>query len=189
MIENSPESRPCYAKSSELRPDPFPFFPLSFPFPFPSAFPLLSLRHGLLIGATLVSLAVWGRRYLRREMRVFSVRDALLTAANAIHLEVLDDPTADRDRLPDRVFLLHHCASVSPVWLDSSGRPIDAWGTPFRTILDRGNPPGWVRCESAGPDKEFGPPHDLVESSQHSMHEWPRSQTDAPPNQSLQTNG
>ena len=34
------------------------------------------------------------------------------------------------------VFEEHHRASVSPIWFDEAGHPVDAWGTEFRVAHD-----------------------------------------------------
>ena len=61
----------------------------------------------------------------------------------------------------EAVFILHHEASVSPVWLDDNGRPVDAWGTHFRVAYGKNGPGVWVCCESAGADRKFGTTDDL----------------------------
>jgi hypothetical protein len=89
------------------------------------------------------------------------VSDALQTGAYEIQRQLGEKPggmTADEI---EAIFIRHHEASVSPVWLDEDGRPVDAWGTHFRVAYGKNGSGVWVRCESAGPDRKFGTTDDL----------------------------
>ena len=48
----------------------------------------------------------------------------------------------------DAVFVRHHVASVSPIWFDGDGRPVDAWRSHFRVTF-------------GGEDRQFGTSDDL----------------------------
>jgi hypothetical protein len=64
------------------------------------------------------------------------------------------------------VFTAHDKASVSPIWFDETGSPVDAWGTRFRVTWDNARAAKWVLCESAGPDRKFGTGDDLSYKAQ-----------------------
>lgn len=110
--------------------------------------------------ALLAAVALW---LLQREIGRHFVRDALMTAAPAI----LDRLHAGETTLVavKQVFVHHHEASVSPIWFDSAGEPVDAWGTRFRVTHDPDLPVSWVEVRSAGPDRQFETEDDLSHRS------------------------
>jgi hypothetical protein len=89
------------------------------------------------------------------------VSDALRTGAYEIRRSLQDNPGGMTAAEVEAVFVRHHKASVSPIWLDADGRPVDAWGTHFRVAFGGEGPGVWVRCDSAGPDRAFGTSDDL----------------------------
>ena len=94
------------------------------------------------------------------------IKDAVMTASLEIHSQVAD---FDGDQIAtfdfEEIFLDHHEASVSPVWIDSEGRPTDVWGKHFRVTFDSDSPIKWVECASAGRDKKFGTADDIAHRS------------------------
>ncbi len=99
--------------------------------------------------------------WIRLESHKQFVKDALHTAASEIHRQLLEKSKTLSPAAMQQVFVYHHKASVSPIWLDSNGNPVDAWGTIFRVTCDSESPVSWVLCESAGPDGKFGTKDDL----------------------------
>lgn len=111
------------------------------------------------IGVTILSIVSWGS--VNRSLDRAHTSDALHVAGE-IHRDLLENP---RDLWPEEAdawFVWVHENSMAKVGIDEGGRPVDAWGTPFRTTHDRSRPVRWVRCESAGPDREFGTADDLT---------------------------
>jgi hypothetical protein len=123
--------------------------------------PKAHLGKLFLLLAALLLLLLAVVLYVRREVLVHFVRDALQTAAYAIHAQLRDHRNGLDPEAIQQVFVHHHRASVSPIWFDNAGNPVDAWGTPFRVSHDQAQPVAWVLCESAGPDREFGTADDL----------------------------
>ncbi len=121
------------------------------------------MRRGLLAGlalAVVVGAVVWTCGWQASFRDSARVQDALDTAAPEV-LHDLAKSARDGQTVLDEVLLRHHEASVSPIWLDESHAPVDAWGTRFRVRTDEARPPLWVVCESAGPDRRFGTSDDL----------------------------
>ena len=89
------------------------------------------------------------------------VSDTVHVVALEVHRELLTDPDGFGPEEIRQMLVNLDSASVSNVWFDEAGTPLDAWGTPFRVTHDDKRPVGWVLCESAGPDGEFGTEDDL----------------------------
>lgn len=89
------------------------------------------------------------------------VSDALQTAAYEIRGLLRETPGGMTTAEVEAVYVRHHEASVSPIWLDDDGRPVDAWETHFRVTFGGHGAGLWVRCESAGPDRVFETSDDL----------------------------
>ncbi len=102
-----------------------------------------------------------GGYFLRCESNRSFVQDALQTAAYEFQKRLAENPEGLSSEAIKQVFITHHNASVSPIWFDDLGNPVDAWGTPFRVSYDQARPVAWVLCESAGPDRSFGTSDDL----------------------------
>jgi formylglycine-generating enzyme required for sulfatase activity len=114
----------------------------------------------VVIGLVLAALTV---AYLltRVDLSDHFVQDALTTAALRLHQEHREHPEEICQASLHQVLIQHHNASVSPIWFDDDGNPVDAWGTPFRVTHDQAPPVSWVLCGSAGPDQEFGTSDDI----------------------------
>jgi len=120
-------------------------------------------RLRFFLAITLI-VALLAHRALRRE-QVWFMLDAMQVAENRVgrdgtRREWPSDLAALQAEL-EHALVDNHRASVACVWLDADGRPVDVWGTPFRGRFER----AWVRCESAGPDREFGTRDDITSAT------------------------
>jgi hypothetical protein len=86
------------------------------------------------------------------------VRDAVFTVSGVLSREYGPRSIMPTQSEVDAVVRRLHDASVSPVWFTEDGRPVDAWGTPFRAVPHGAD---GVSCESAGPDRVFGTSDDI----------------------------
>ena len=116
----------------------------------------------IIVAILLLVFAVGG--VVKRKLDSHYVMDALRTSAGVLLIELRTAGHIDSETM-QAVFKFHHRASVSPIWFDASGRPVDAWGTEFRFSRDDQVPPTWVQCASAGPDGSFGTRDDLTARS------------------------
>ena len=56
-------------------------------------------------------------------------------------------------------------ASITAVFLDANGKPVDKFGTPFRVRREGKGTPQTVTATSAGPDRRLDTPDDITNST------------------------
>lgn len=111
------------------------------------------------LGIVILAVVMWSS--VNRSLDRAHTSDALYVAGE-IRRDLLENPRNLRPEEADAWFVWAYENSMASIGFDEDGRPVDAWGTPFRTTHDRTHPVRWVRCESAGPDREFGTADDLT---------------------------
>jgi hypothetical protein len=110
-----------------------------------------------LIAATAVGAACW---YIYRARQVAMVRDAVQMTAYTVRDLLARNGTATDPELHDAIVRLEK-AGVIHLWYDSSGRIVDAWGTPLALEFSRTERDAPVVCKSAGPDRVMGTGDDI----------------------------
>jgi hypothetical protein len=118
---------------------------------------------GVIAGITVV---LWGWVWFRHKGDEWHVADTVMMSASWTYRRLMDR-SAPQDGLTqdeiDSVFAQLQGSSVSWVWWDDEGRPVDPWGSRFQvswTFDDAGV--CTVTVVSLGPDRVPDTPDDLV---------------------------
>jgi hypothetical protein len=112
----------------------------------------------VLCAIVLATLATYIVIDTRHRFKVGAVHDTVITATGSVRDLLQRNPTPTRAELDDAIRFLD-TASISKVWYDKSGRPVDPWGTPFSITFTDPNAP--ITCTSAGPDRTLHTSDDI----------------------------
>ena len=120
-----------------------------------------SLISGVCVVAILAALGSVGLWWFQKRLTpVFFTQDAV----GVIAFEASDlfgkNPATTNDEIERKITFLHE-ASVINLKIDSNGKPVDPFGTPFQVEnrISAGN--AITTVVSAGPDREFGTRDDI----------------------------
>jgi hypothetical protein len=115
----------------------------------------------LIVAAAIWAIIAAAALFVWRAALAVEVLDTVHVAAASALRDLDANPGADVPQLVKSALVENERASVSWLWYDDAGAPVDAWETPFQVTVDAARPAAWLRCASAGPDRRFGTDDDI----------------------------